>query len=162
MRQSTTGSGRYGSPRSPERESCPSTNWTARYSGTPLARKLGIREGASVALVDPPPGWSIPGLPDGVAVGKGLAGAHDVVVAFLRERAMLVERLPELREAIGRDGSLWIAWPRRAAGHRSDITENGLREDVLPCGLVDTKVAALDEDWSGLRFVWRRELRGSR
>ncbi len=134
----------------------------AGYSGTPLARKLGIRPGASVALVDAPPGWSIPDLPDGVAVVALLDGAHDVVLAFLRERTVLLEQLPALRQAIHRDGSLWIAWPRRAAGHRSDITENGLREDVLPCGLVDTKVAALDEDWSGLRFVWRRELRASR
>jgi hypothetical protein len=133
----------------------------AGYSATPLARKLGIREGAVVSLVDAPPGWSIPDLPDGVEMRDGLAGPLDVVVVFLRERATLLERLPALREAIHRDGSLWIAWPRRAAGHRSDVTENGLREDILPCGLVDTKVAALDEDWSGLRFVWRRELRAS-
>jgi hypothetical protein len=130
------------------------------YSGTPPARKLGIRAGAAVSLVDAPPGWSIPDLPDGVEMRDGLAGPPlDVVVAFLRERAALLERLPALCQAIRRDGSLWIAWPRRAAGHRSDVTENGLREDILPLGLVDTKVAALDEDWSALRFVWRRELR---
>ncbi|HEY2705781.1 MAG TPA: DUF3052 family protein [Candidatus Dormibacteraeota bacterium] len=134
----------------------------AGYSGTPLARKLGIRPGASVAVVDAPAGWAIPELPDGVVVEAELAGAHDVVLAFLRERKLLVERLPALREAIHREGSLWIAWPRRAGGHVSDITENRLREDILPCGLVDTKVAALDEDWSGLRFVWRRRLRASR
>jgi hypothetical protein len=134
----------------------------SRSSETPLARKLGIREGASVSLMDAPPGWSIPDLPDAVEMRDDLAGPLDVVVAFVRARAALLERLPALREAIHRDGSLWIAWPRRAAGHRSDITENGLREDILPCGLVDTKVAALDGDWSGLRFVWRLALRQTR
>lgn len=127
---------------------------------TPLARKLGIRPGATVSLVGAPPGWSIPALPDGVTVAAGLAEAPvDVLVAFVRERAAVGANLPALRVAIHPDGSLWFAWPRRAGGHRSDVTENGLREDVLPCGLVDTKVAALDPDWSGLRFVWRRELR---
>jgi len=63
--------------------------------------------------------------------------------------------------ALHAHGSLWIAWPRKAAGHSSDISENGLREIVLPTGLVDVKVAALDDDWSGLKFVWRREFRSS-
>lgn len=129
-------------------------------SATPLARKLGIRAGAAVALVGAPPRWAIPDLPEGVAVGNGLgADPVDVVVAFVRARAEVAAGLPALRAAIRRDGSLWFAWPRRAGGHTSDVTESGLREDVLPCGLVDTKVAALDADWSGLRFVWRRELR---
>ena len=70
-------------------------------------------------------------------------------------------RLPALVRALRSHGSLWIAWPRKAAGHVSDISESKLREVVLPVGLVDVKVAALDEHWSGLKFVWRRELRSS-
>jgi len=67
-----------------------------------------------------------------------------------------------LQRALRVDGGLWIVWPRKAAGHASDISENGLREIVLPTGLVDVKVAALDEDWSGLKFVWRKELRANK
>jgi hypothetical protein len=131
----------------------------SQSSGTPLARKLGIRPGAAVALVDAPDGWSIPDLPDGVVLGHVLADAADVVVRFVRMRAEVGVGLAELGAAIRPAGSLWIAWPRRAGGHQSDVTETGLREAILPCGLVDTKVAALDVDWSALRFVWRRELR---
>ena len=81
------------------------------------------------------------------------------MVAFFREEAELPDRLPDLARRIFPAGSLWVAWPRRAGGHRSDITENALREHALPLGIVDTKVAAIDEDWSGLRFMWRRENR---
>jgi hypothetical protein len=82
-----------------------------------------------------------------------------VIVAFCARRAQLERRLPALIGALRTNGGLWIAWPRKAAGHESDISENALREIVLPTGLVDVKVAALDEDWSGLKFVWRKELR---
>jgi len=88
------------------------------------------------------------------------ASVH-VIVAFFDRRAAIVRRVPALVRALPPDGGLWIAWPRRAAGHISDITENDLRAILLPTGLVDTKVAALDDDWSGLRFVWRKELRPS-
>jgi hypothetical protein len=131
----------------------------AGYSGTPLARKLGIRTGDAVAVVGAPAGWSIPELPDAVAVRTRTRGAPDVIIAFFTRCSDLERRLPALVDATSAEASLWIAWPRKAAGHVSDITENGLRELILPSGLVDTKVAALDEDWSGLRFVWRKELR---
>ena len=78
-------------------------------------------------------------------------GPADVVLAFFREEAELPERLPALAQRIFPAGSLWVAWPRRAGGHQSDITENALREHALPLGIVDTKVAAIDEDWSGLQ-----------
>jgi hypothetical protein len=130
----------------------------AGYSHTPLAKKLGIKPGASLAVDRPPPGWTVPELPDGV-VAAAEAEPADVVVAFFREAAELPERLPALARRIFPAGSLWLAWPRRAGGHESDITENALRDHALPLGIVDTKVAAIDEDWSGLRLVWRLEHR---
>lgn len=130
----------------------------AGYSQTPLARKLGIKPGASLALDEAPPGWAVPDLPDGVVVVADGAPA-DVVVAFFRESAGLPDRLPGLARRIFPAGGLWLAWPRRAGGHDSDITENGLRDLALPLGIVDNKVAAIDEDWSGLRVVWRVEHR---
>jgi hypothetical protein len=132
---------------------------SAGYSGTPLHRKLGIKEGHVVALLGEPLGWTIEGLPDLVALRSRARGPLDVIVAFFDRRAVLEGRLPALVRALRADGSLWVAWPRKAAGHVSDISENVLRELVLPLGLVDVKVAALDEHWSGLKFVWRRELR---
>ncbi len=131
----------------------------AGYSGSPLYRKLGIKPGDVVGVLGAPPGWVIEGLPDGVALRSRAQGPLDVVVAFFEERVKIERRLPALIRALRPDGSLWIAWPRRAAGHVSDIGDNVLREIILPTGLVDTKVAALDEHWSGLRFVWRKELR---
>ena len=131
----------------------------AGYSGTPLWRKLGVRAGDSVALLGAPRGWAIADLPADVSVRTRAAGSLDVIVAFFDRRAAIERRLPALLRGLRADGSLWIAWPRRAAGHSSDITENDLRAIILPTGLVDTKVAALDDDWSGLRFVWRKELR---
>jgi hypothetical protein len=131
----------------------------AGYSGTPLPQKLGIKPGHAVALLGSPRGWAIEGLPNGVALRSRAQGPLDVIVAFFDERARLERRLPILVRALRADGGLWIAWPRKAAGHVSDISENDLRDLILPTGLVDTKVAALDEDWSGLKFVWRKELR---
>jgi hypothetical protein len=134
----------------------------ASYSGTPLWRKLGIKPGHTVALLGAPGGWRIEGLPHDVVPRTRARGSFDVIVAFFDRRARLERRLPDLQRALRSDGGLWIAWPRRAAGHDSDISENGLREILLPTGLVDIKVAALDDDWSGLKFVWRKELRRAR
>jgi hypothetical protein len=132
------------------------------YSGTPLARKLGVKAGHRVVLDQAPQGWRIPDLPDGVELGQPPGGGDgaDVVVAFFREAADLVERLPDLGRRIFPDGAVWVAWPRKAGGHTSDILEQTIRDIALPSGLVDVKVAALDQDWSGLRLVWRKELRG--
>ena len=131
------------------------------YSGTPLCRKLGIKAGDTVALLGEPSGWIIEGLPEGVVVRSRARRPLDLIVAFFDRRAKVERRLPVLVRALRADGSLWIAWPRKAAGHASDISENDLRDVVLPTGLVDIKVAALDEDWSGLKFVWRKELRSN-
>ena len=125
----------------------------AGYSGTPLYKKLGIKPGTRLALLRAPDGWAVPDLPDGVELGAA-AGA-DIVVAFHRSAAELADGIAALGQAVFPDGAVWIAWPRRAGGHDSDITENGIRDVVLPLGLVDTKVAALTEVWSGLRLVRR-------
>ena len=130
------------------------------YSGTPLARKIGIKAGHRVALVHRPAAWELPDLPDGVELlDRRLPGA-DVTVVFARTFGELAAAAPALDADLADPAMLWIAWPRRAAGHTSDITENGLRELFLPLGLVDVKVAALSEDWSGLKLVRRRENRG--
>jgi hypothetical protein len=130
----------------------------AGYSQTALAKKLGIKPGTSLALDEAPPGWAVPDLPGDVVVAADGEPA-DVIVAFFRQSAALPDRLPGLARRIFPAGGLWLAWPRRAGGHDSDITENGLRDLALPLGVVDNKVAAIDEDWSGLRVVWRVEHR---
>jgi hypothetical protein len=129
------------------------------YSGTPLARKLGIRPGDVVAVVGGPQGWAVPDLPEGVRIRRSLGSGADVVMAFVRRRADLDGVVGAVTAVLGPEDAFWLLWPRRAAGHESDVTENLLREVVLPTGLVDVKVAAVGEDWSGLRFVWRREVR---
>jgi hypothetical protein len=91
-----------------------------------------------------------------------VAGPADVIVAFVRSAGDLAQRLPSLAERIFPAGALWIAWPRRAGGHVSDLTDDVVRRHVLPLGLVDVKVAAIDADWSGLRVVWRVGNRGPR
>jgi hypothetical protein len=82
-----------------------------------------------------------------------------VLIAFFWDLGALTRDVPELAHQMSPDGALWVAWPRKAAGHKSDITDNEIRAAILPLGLVDVKVAALDEDWSGLKLVWRKELR---
>jgi hypothetical protein len=125
----------------------------AGYSPTPQVRKLGIKPGHRVCL-ERAGAWTLTDPPDVEYVTDGPA---DVIVAFVRTPAEL--RAAEWGERIFPDGSVWVAWPRKAAGHVSDVTENGIRDAVLPLGLVDVKVAAIDDDWSGLKVVWRRERR---
>ncbi|MGW5310469.1 DUF3052 domain-containing protein [Nocardia thailandica] len=129
---------------------------TAGYSGTPLVRKLGVRAGDRLVLLDAPDGWTVPDLPRDVVVADRGAGEAQVVLAFFRDRATLLARAAAVAAELRHGAMLWVAWPRRAGGHTSDIAENDLRAVLLPVGLVDVKVAALDEDWSGLKFVWRR------
>ncbi|NUP22505.1 MAG: DUF3052 domain-containing protein [Streptomyces sp.] len=129
------------------------------YSGTPLAKKIGIKPGHRVRLRHAPAHWDIPGLPEDCDVAEGSPRGADVAVAFYRSYGDLVAEGPALVGDLADDAMLWIAWPRRAAGHVSDITENALRDLFLPLGIVDVKVAALGEEWSGLKFVRRRENR---
>ena len=131
----------------------------AGYSGTPLAKKLGIKPGHRLAILGVAVGWAIPDLPEAVVFVMDDSSRVDVVLAFFCEAAELISDIAGLSERIFPVGSLWIAWPRKAAGHASDISENLLRNFALPLGIVDVKVAAIDNDWSGLKFVWRVEHR---
>ena len=128
----------------------------AGYSGTPLARKLGFKGGMRVVYVNPPDGFAVDGIE---LVRPRLAKDTDLVVFFTVQRSELARRLAALRRAIEPDGMLWVAWPKRASGVETDMTEDVVREIALPTGLVDTKVCANDDVWSGLRLVVRRELR---
>jgi hypothetical protein len=131
----------------------------AGYSGTPLAAKLGIKPGATVALVSAPPGL-LTDLPPGVALKRRAQGRADVVVAFFTQRARLTRRLTSLGSVIFPAGGLWVAWPKRSSGLPTDLTDHVVRELALPQGLVDNKVCAIDEVWTGLRLVWRLDRRG--
>jgi hypothetical protein len=129
------------------------------YSGTPLTKKVGVKPEHTVVLLHRPTGWALPDLPPGVSVRHRLVQEPDIVIAFCRNADRLRRDLPALVESLAPTSALWIAWPRKAAGHVSDVTENLLRELILPTGLVDVKVAALDTDWSGLKFLWRKDRR---
>jgi hypothetical protein len=130
----------------------------AGYSGTPLPKKLGIAEGSTLALVSAPPGV-INGLPPDVTVRRQARGKADVVVAFFAERRDFERRMEALGRMIFPSGGLWVAWPKRSSGRTTTMDEHVVREVALPLGLVDNKVCAIDETWSGLRVVWRRERR---
>jgi hypothetical protein len=129
----------------------------AGYSGTPLVKKLGIKPDARLGLLRAPADFdrTLGELPDGVTVRTSARGPLDVIVAFTMERAELQRRMPALRRALDPAGGLWIAWPKRASGVPTDVTEGVVRELGLAAGLVDNKVCAIDETWSGLRLVYR-------
>lgn len=126
----------------------------AGYSGTPQSRKLGLKPDQRVCVDHPPPGWSFTDPPPELVHVEATEPAN-IVLAFFTTADELPRRLPVLVQCIYPAGALWIAWPRRAGGHHSDITENLVRERALPLGVVDVKVAAIDDDWSGIRVVWR-------
>ena len=130
------------------------------YSGTPLPRKLGIVEGGTFAVVGDP-GYLAELLAPLPAGARRVAGASDadVVLFFATAREELEASVAELGAAIHPDRMLWVAWPKRASRIATDMSEDVVREVALPLGLVDTKVAAIDATWSGLRLVWRRERR---
>jgi hypothetical protein len=127
---------------------------TAGYSGTPLPKKLGIKPGHRLLLLSAPDDFQLD-LPEDVKVGRGARGKADVIVSFHTERADLAKRMPKLRETMEPAAGLWIAWPKRASKVPTDLTEDVVRELALANRLVDNKVAALDEKWSGLRLVIR-------
>ena len=142
----------------------------AGYSGTPLVKKLGIREGDLLVVSRAPETFrgTLGRLPEGVAIRTRVSvprGAQapraDVVVAFFTRRAEFSKRLPKLLEAVDVDGSLWIAWPKRASGVATDMTEDIVRDEGVALGVVDNKVCAIDDTWSGLRLVYRRDDRAA-
>jgi hypothetical protein len=130
----------------------------AGYSGTPLVRKLGVKERHRVALVNAPPDFTLVDLPPGAVVETGgRGGPLDVIVLFVGSRAELAKRFGPQAARLRPAGGLWVAWPKRASGVRTDLTEDVVREVGLEAGLVDNKVCAVDATWSGLRFVYRVE-----
>jgi len=131
----------------------------AGYSGTPLAKKLGINDSTDVVTLGAPEAFAelLDGVP--VVAASRVPRAADVIVAFFTKRADLAKRIEGCGKAIYPDGGLWVAWPKKASGVPTDITEDTVRDVALPLGLVDNKVCAIDDTWSGLRVVWRRELR---
>jgi hypothetical protein len=132
------------------------------YSATPLPKKLGIKEGSRLALLDAPDGFDdeLGPLPAGVTVLRRLAVDLDVAVLFVTERRRLEQRFDAVANAIYPAGGFWVAWPKRASKVATDLTEDVLRDVALPKGLVDNKVCAVTDVWSGLRLVWRKENRG--
>ena len=139
----------------------PRTLQTSGYSGTPLVRKLGFKPGMRAHYVAAPDGFGalVGELPDGVRVLARPAAPLDLVVLFVLSRAELERRLAGLHAKLAPDGMLWIAWPKRASKVPTDMTEDVVRDVALPRGLVDVKVCAIDETWSGLKLVIRKELR---
>jgi hypothetical protein len=123
----------------------------AGYSGTPLPKKLGIKPDSRVLLLNAPDGFAL----EGVKVVRRATGLADVILSFHTERAELEKRMPVLRARMEQAGRLWIAWPKQASKLPSDITENIVRDIALANALVDNKVAAVSEIWSGLQLVIR-------
>ena len=131
------------------------------YSGKPLAAKLGIVEGSRVHVVAPPPHYSelLDPLPPGVTFVRRASATIDVVHAFFTRRRSLQTSLPKVRRRIRPDAVVWVSWPKKTSGVETDLTEDFVRAVALPLGLVDVKVCAVDDVWSGLKLVVRKELR---
>jgi len=134
---------------------------TAGYSGTPLAKKLGIKEGMLVVSVDAPQNYDelLSPLPDGVRISKNARRDADVIHIFTNTRDGLFKAVSEVRHLIKQNGSIWVSWYKKAAKLPTEITEDTIREAAFPLGLVDVKVCAVDEKWSGLKLVIRKENR---
>ncbi len=138
----------------------------AGYSGTPLPKKLGIRPGAQVALLNAPSDFEavLGPLPDGVRCNRDpdpCGRILDVAVLFAREAQLLERIFPDVAERLVPNGGLWIAWPKQSSPLAGPMKESNVLRIGLAVGLVDNKICAIDEDWSGLRFVYRREDRAA-
>jgi len=135
----------------------------AGYSGTPLAKKLGIGAGARVLVVEAPDDYDalVAPLPPGVTRVARLDAKTDIVHLFTRSKAQLSKALATYHAKMRPDCAIWVSWPKKASGVATDVTEDVIRAVALPMGLVDVKVCAVDETWSGLKLVVRKALRGS-
>jgi hypothetical protein len=133
------------------------------YSGTPLAQKLGINPGGVVCLSRAPRGFArlLEPLPEGVRFVRKVSADADIAHVFTKSKAELAKELAALRSTLRSDAAIWVSWPKKAAKVPTDITEDTIRALALPLGFVDIKVCAVDETWSGLKLVLRRELRGT-
>jgi hypothetical protein len=128
---------------------------SAGYSGTPLVEKLGIKEGARAFFVDAPGDFdhTLGPLPEGVSTVR--SGTVDIAILFVTRFSELTKKFAQLRDRLETNGMLWVAWPKKSSGVKSDVDENLVRDFGLEAGLVDVKVCAIDETWSGLKFVRR-------
>lgn len=133
----------------------------AGYSGKPLVSKLGVRPNERVIALNAPANYAqlLGDLPEGAAIHNRPSAKAAFVHLFATRRAELEKRLTELRTKLQDDGTLWVSWPKKAAKVPTDITEDVIRDVALPLGFVDVKVCAVDETWSGLKLVVRRENR---
>lgn len=129
----------------------------AGYSGTPLAKKLGIKDAARVLLIGAPAGFekTLEGLPQSAAITDRPGREHDVIILFAQDLKAFMKAFDRTRARLHQDGGLWVAWPKKASGIKTDLTENIIRDVALAAGLVDNKVCAIDDTWSGLRLVVR-------
>ena len=137
----------------------------AGYSGTPLVKKLGFKEGFRTALVNPPKGFQkeLAPVPNNVSISVGtLTKPLDLIILFADSQKMLKTEFPRLARKLVENGMLWIAWPKKASGIATDLSDNSVRDIGLAAGLVDVKVCAINDVWSGLKFVYRLEDRRSR
>jgi hypothetical protein len=139
------------------------TPLSAGYSGTPLAKKLGIAAGSRVCALFPPLAYRelVAPWPPGAELADRADARTDLVHLFAGEREVLARELPRLRRLLRDDAVLWVSWPKKAAKLPTDLSEDVVREIALPLGLVDIKVCAVDATWSALKLVVRRELRGA-
>jgi hypothetical protein len=133
----------------------------AGYSGTPLPQKLGIKLGVTVVTINAPTHYRrlLGATPEGVTFSDRLKSDSSFVHIFIKKRSELTKRLSVLREKIAGAGTVWVSWPKRSSGVPTDVTENVVRAVALPLGFVDIKVCAIDETWSGLKLMVRRENR---
>ncbi len=131
------------------------------YSGTPLVKKLGIKGGSKLFLVNAPPEYLhlVAPLPEGVKIVSRLSNGTDMVHIFSTKEVHLVKTLRASLPKLTQDGMIWVSWPKKTAKVSTDITEDTIRKVALPLGLVDIKVCAVDDVWSGLKLVIRKELR---
>ncbi len=132
------------------------------YSGTPLCKKLGITTNANIAALERPSNYEdlLGEIPTGVTISSTITDTTSLVHVFVTERSALERHLTTLRSELRESVPVWISWPKKAAKVRTDITEDTIRKVALPLGLVDIKVCAVSEVWSGLKLVVRKELRG--
>ena len=134
---------------------------TTRYSGTPLDRKLGIKEGFTIRLINPPPYYFelFPTFPKAVVENEDPAVFKDFIHCFFTDLKTMEDTLPGLIDEIKPNGMIWVSWPKQSSGVNTDIKENTIREMALAHQLVDVKVCAVDPVWSGLKLVIRKEFR---
>ena len=136
----------------------------AGYSGTPLAKKLGIKEGSRIALVNAPKDFQseLGELPDGVKFLKPSTKSLDLILFFVLSERILARDFAKLANRLTSNGMIWIAWPKRSSGVSTDLSFERVQRIGLDAGLVDVKICAVDETWSGLKFVYRLNDRSSR